>query len=128
MDDLTYTLRALCQRNRDGSHATQADRLRTLTLASLQLRDAGFRQMRASSLKGKHVAALWAADWVRRRRSKDFTRLALMPCAWESDVAAPVSLLEQQYDRSSSRKFQSLGNCANPHCCCSRRGRHCGLQ
>jgi integrase len=58
MDDLTYTLRALCRRNRDGSHATQADRLRTLTLASRQLRDAGFRQMRASSLKGKHVATL----------------------------------------------------------------------
>jgi integrase len=58
MDDLTYTLRQLCQRNRDGSHATQADRLRALTLASRQLREAGFRQMRASSLKGKHVEAL----------------------------------------------------------------------
>jgi integrase len=58
MDNLAYTLRVLCQRNRDGSHATQADRLRTLTLASRQLRDAGFRQMRAGSLKGKHVQAL----------------------------------------------------------------------
>ena len=27
MDDLTYTLRQLCQRNRDGSHTTQADRI-----------------------------------------------------------------------------------------------------
>jgi integrase len=65
MDDLTYTLRLLCQRNRDGSHATQADRERTLTLASRQLREAGFRQMRASSLKGKHVDALlkrWQAE------------------------------------------------------------------
>jgi integrase-like protein len=58
MDELTYTLRGLCQRNRDGSHATQADRQRTLTLASRQLRAAGFRQMRASSLKGKHVEVL----------------------------------------------------------------------
>lgn len=65
MDDLTYTLRQLCQRNRDGSHATQADRLRTLTLISRQLREAGFRQMRAGSLKGKHVEALverWQAE------------------------------------------------------------------
>jgi len=65
MDDLTHTLRQLCQRNRDGSHATQADRLRTLTLASRQLREAGFRQMRAGSLKGKHVTALlqrWQAE------------------------------------------------------------------
>lgn len=65
MDDLTYTLRQLCQRNRDGSHTTQADRLRALTLVSRQLREAGFRQMRAGSLKGKHVEALvdrWQAE------------------------------------------------------------------
>jgi len=58
MDDLTYTLRQLCQRNRDGSHNTQADRMRSLALAARQLRAAGFRQMKASSLKGKHVQAL----------------------------------------------------------------------
>ncbi|WKN22038.1 phage integrase N-terminal domain-containing protein [Azotobacter vinelandii] len=65
MDDLTYTLRQLCQRNRDGSHATQADRQRSLSLAARQLREAGFRQMRATSLKGKHVEALllrWQAE------------------------------------------------------------------
>lgn len=58
MDDLTYTLRQLCQRNRDGSYNTQADRVRSLALAARQLREAGFRQMKASSLKGKHVQAL----------------------------------------------------------------------
>lgn len=58
MDDLTYSLRQLCQRNRDGSHATQADRQRSLTLAARQLRESGFRQMRAGSLKGKHIEAL----------------------------------------------------------------------
>ena len=58
MDDLTYTLRQLCRRNRDGSHNTQADRMRSLSLAARQLREAGFRQMKASSLKGKHVQAL----------------------------------------------------------------------
>lgn len=58
MDDLTYTLRQLCRRNRDGSHTTQADRMRSLALAARQLREAGFRQMTASSFKGKHVQAL----------------------------------------------------------------------
>ncbi|WP_165720896.1 phage integrase N-terminal domain-containing protein [Bordetella trematum] len=65
MDDLTYILRQLCLRNRDGSHATQADRQRSLGLAAHQLREAGFRQMRATSLKGKHVEALlqrWQAE------------------------------------------------------------------
>jgi len=58
MDDLTYALRQLCQRNRDGSYTTQADRMRSLSLAARQLREAGFRQMKASSLKGKHAQAL----------------------------------------------------------------------
>jgi hypothetical protein len=65
MDDLTYSLRQLCRRNRDGSHATQADRQGILTLAARQLRAAGFRQMRATSLKEKHVDVLlkrWQAE------------------------------------------------------------------
>ncbi len=65
MDDLTYTLRQLCRRNRDGSHVTQADRLRGLTLVARQLSEAGFRRMTATSLKGKHVDALvgrWQAE------------------------------------------------------------------
>ena len=65
MDDLSYTLRQLCQHNRDGSHATQADRQRSLTLMAHQLKEAGFRQMRATSLKGKHVDVLlrrWQAE------------------------------------------------------------------
>ena len=65
MDDLTWTLKQLCRRNRDGSFATQADRQRSLTLMARQLRDAGFNQMQARSLKGKHVDALlsqWQAQ------------------------------------------------------------------
>jgi integrase len=65
MDDLTYTLKQLCWHNRDGSFATQADRLHTLTLAARQLREAGSRQMRATSLKGKHIDILlqrWQAE------------------------------------------------------------------
>ncbi|MDR2259465.1 MAG: integrase domain-containing protein [Azoarcus sp.] len=65
MDELTHTLRELCLRNRDGSFATQADRRRSLVLMARQLREAGFRRLRATSLKGKHVEALlqrWKAE------------------------------------------------------------------
>ncbi|EDW1731904.1 integrase [Salmonella enterica subsp. enterica] len=58
MDDLTYGLRQLCRRNKDGSHTTQADRLRGLTLIAQQLSEAGFRRMGTGSIKGKHVEAL----------------------------------------------------------------------
>ena len=65
MDNLTYTLRQLCDRNRDGSHATQGDRESSLKLMARQLKEAGFRQLRATSLNGKHVDALlgrWRND------------------------------------------------------------------
>lgn len=65
MDDLTYGLRQLCRRNKDGSYATQSDRLRGLTLVARQLSEAGFRRMTPNSLKGKHVEALverWQAE------------------------------------------------------------------
>jgi hypothetical protein len=73
MDNLTYELRALCRRNRDGSHATQADRMTILTLVSGQLLDAGFRRMQATSLKRKHVEALlerWRGDSTLNRRQR----------------------------------------------------------
>lgn len=82
MDDLTFTLRTRCLRNRDGSHATQADRPRALVLMSRQLRENGFRQMRATSLKGKHVASrICNACHVRRLRQQrqPHERLRFLP-------------------------------------------------
>ncbi len=58
MRDLNYALKQLCDRNRDGSHATQNDRARALDLIANQLQELGFRQMVVSGLKPKHVEAL----------------------------------------------------------------------
>ena len=58
MRDLNYQLKELCRKNRDGSYATQAQRLAVLTLLANQLHALGFRQMEAPSLKPKHVEAL----------------------------------------------------------------------
>ena len=65
MQDLNYELKQLCARNRDGSYATQANRERILTLIANQLREMGFVNMRAQSLKARHVEALvqrWLAE------------------------------------------------------------------
>ena len=65
MNNLAYTLRQLCDRNRDGSHATQGDRQDCFQLMARQLKEAGFRQLKATSLNGKHVDALlgrWRND------------------------------------------------------------------
>ena len=63
--DLNHQLKQLCRRNRDGSHATQRDRERMLSLIADQLHALGFRGMSARSLKPKHVEALvkhWFAE------------------------------------------------------------------
>lgn len=55
---LPFDLRLLCRRNRDGSHATQYQRSRALQAMARDLKALGYRQMRARSLKPKHVEAL----------------------------------------------------------------------
>lgn len=63
--DIRQELGQLCSRNRDGSHATQAARRDVLDQAARVLQKAGFRDLAATSLKPKHVAALlaqWRAD------------------------------------------------------------------
>lgn len=65
MQALNYELKQLCARNRDGSFATKADRERILTLVANQLREMGFVNLRAQSLKPKHVEKLverWTAE------------------------------------------------------------------
>ncbi len=67
MRDLNYQLKQLCERNRDGSYATRADRERILTLVADQLQELGYRQMQVDSLKPKHVEALlerWQSEAI----------------------------------------------------------------
>lgn len=48
----------LCRRNKDGSIATQSNRIRILQQMGKQLHQLGFRNMRATSLKEKHIQSL----------------------------------------------------------------------
>lgn len=58
MRRLNHQLKQLCKNNRDGSYGTQVQRERVLTLIANQLRDLGFRQLHAKSLRPKHVEAV----------------------------------------------------------------------
>ena len=65
MRDLNYQLKQMCQRNRDGSYSTQANRARMLNQIANQLQEMGYRRMTTRSLKPKHVDALvqrWLSD------------------------------------------------------------------
>jgi site-specific recombinase XerC len=70
VDDLTYRLRRLCKRTYDCTPTAWTHRLRVLTLASRQLREAGFRQMRVASLRDRHVRTLlqrWRTEGLSAR-------------------------------------------------------------
>lgn len=58
MNDLAYALGQLCRRNRDGSHATQANRRRGLQAMAGDLYQLGFKLPKPNSLKPKHVQGL----------------------------------------------------------------------
>ena len=67
MRDLNHDFKNLCRRNRDGSFATQHDRESILTLIANQLDEDGFRHLRASGVRSKHVDHLverWHAEEI----------------------------------------------------------------
>jgi hypothetical protein len=81
VDNLTYELRQLCLRNRDGSYKTQADRLGVLKLISRELLALGYRHMRASSLKLKHVEAL-VGSWLDKGLTPNTIKNRLVCIRW----------------------------------------------
>lgn len=111
MDDLTYTLKRLCRRNRDGSHATQADRMHSLTLAARQLADAGFRQMRATSLKGRHVEAL-VGRWQEEGLSAGTMKNRLSHIRWWAEKIGKPGLIPADNAKLgiSQRKYATNEN------------------
>lgn len=65
MRTLNRDFKLMCQRNRDGSFATQHDRERLLSMMANQLHEDGFRNLRAQGMRTKHVEHLvtrWQAE------------------------------------------------------------------
>lgn len=92
MDNLTYDLRCLCQRNKDGSHATQAERLAMLTLVSKQLKSGGFKNMRGSSLKTKHIAYL-VKQWQEQSLSTGTIKNRMAHLRWWAEKMGKQSVI-----------------------------------
>jgi integrase len=58
MRDLNYQLKLLCKHSHEGSFETRVGRERQLSAMANQLHELGFRQLKATSLKQKHVQGL----------------------------------------------------------------------
>jgi site-specific recombinase XerC len=68
MRDLNYQLKLLCKHSHEGSFETRVGRERQLSAIANQLHDLGFRQLKATSLKEKHVHAL-VDQWLQQNLS-----------------------------------------------------------
>jgi site-specific recombinase XerC len=66
--DLNYQLKMLCKHSHEGSFETRVGRERQLSAIANQLHDLGFRQLKATSLKQKHVQAL-VDQWLQQNLS-----------------------------------------------------------
>jgi len=62
MRNLAYQLKKMCDRNKNGSHSSQASRRRLCSMIAKHLEQLGFRNLDIGSLKPKHVEAL-VAHW-----------------------------------------------------------------
>lgn len=132
MDKLTYELRGLCLRNKDGSHATQAERMQTLKLISQQLKSGGYKQMQAGSLKSKHVTFL-VDSWQKQNLSVGTIKNRLCHLHWwAKKIGKPgvmpkdnrlLGVEHRQYVTETNKAQQittkQLQQISNPHICAS---------
>jgi hypothetical protein len=90
--DLEYDLKAICRRNRDGSRMTQAQREQRLRLIARDLHALGYRNMRAASLKPKHVQAL-VESWQARELSAGTIKNRMADLRWWAEKTGKPSVL-----------------------------------
>lgn len=114
MRHLNFELKQLCQRNRDGSFATQAARERVLDLAARQLQEAGFRQMSASSLKPKHVNTL-VSRWKAEEQSVGTIKNRMAALRWWAEKIAKPNVIARDNDAYGLAHRQYVTNVSKAH-------------
>lgn len=96
MNRLEYQLVKLCERNRDGSHATQANRKAMLSLFTEQLKDFGYKinQMRPSDLKGRHINAL-VSKWKSEGLSTGTIKNRMTTLRWWAEKVGKAEIVKE---------------------------------
>jgi site-specific recombinase XerC len=97
MRDLNYELKQLCARNRDGSFATQVGRERILTLIANQLRQMGFVNMHAQSLKPRHVQKL-VERWTGEGLSSGTLKNRMSELRWWAEKIGKANIVAKSND------------------------------
>lgn len=83
------------KRNRDGSHATQANRHRMLQQVANQLHELGYKKMHASDLKGRHVQAL-VERWTREEIAPASIKNRMSALRWWAEKVGRSSVIARE--------------------------------
>ena len=97
MKDLNFELSILCRRNRDGSYSMRGQRYRRLQRHANTLHELGFRHMRASSLKPKHVMAL-VEHWIANRITPGTLRNYMADIRWWAEKIGKSHVMQPSND------------------------------
>ena len=108
--NIQHDLLNLCKHNQDGSHATQAGRRNILRLVARQLKDGGFRHMRASSLQPKHVDYL-VNRWKSERLSSGTIKNRVAALRWWSEKIGKAGLVPADNAALGIAQRQYVGQC-----------------
>ena len=98
MDPLVYQLHTLAEHNRDGSYATQSNRLNMLTLFGEQLIQCGYAQLHVTEIKGRHINRLLAL-WQEQQLNPSTIRNRLSVLRWWCKKVAKIGVITQRESR-----------------------------
>lgn len=103
MRDLNYQLKKLCDRNKDGSHSTQANRQRRLSLIADQLHVLGFRNLNIQNLKSKHIYSL-VQHWQAEELSAGTIKNRMSDLRWVTEKLNIQSVMAKENDHYGIQK------------------------
>ena len=110
MRDNEYAMRYFCQRHREGSYATMANRERSLRSMARQLESLGFRHLKqADQLKPKHVWAL-VTHWKETGITDAAMKNRLAHLRWLADKTHNDGLLARDNDHYGIARRQYVTN------------------
>ena len=98
MDDLQWDLKKLTKQHREDSIGTQLARHQSLDLTARQLKEMGYRNLRANSLKPKHVEAL-VRRWQGEGLSVGTIKNRLSHLRWWAEKIGKPSSVPNTNDR-----------------------------
>ena len=102
MRNLNYQLKLLCKHSHEGSFETRVGRERQLSAIANQLHDLGFRQLKATGLKQKHVQSL-VDHWLGQNLSPGTIKNRMSCLRWWAEKVNKRAVVAgfRQWDQDS---------------------------